>query len=439
MANIHYLSIIRKADFIDLFKYGYRNIFDRTEFDGDLKTHEDDQELFDRLTQNMNMFEYSFEYLIIHYILDEQTEYTVQLQDVLGVYTFNEEAKSEMSISFDPRIQLHVSPWADKFVSLQKKLFVKQSMRGVDNLWAIFDLPKENIAKCDSIITSDIITEVFRQLYEYQRPSGEQSIWTYLLRYERHSFYPQNIKGFFCDFIHVVCNWKNQKEIDGDVAEKTALYPKIAKCTENDFKSLSEIVNKSQIATLTEKEADCRFAIAAPLFLYLKHTFKDGINKKPDEKVISYAKEVGGFECFLAIYLLGITLGYDKTYDGFYDVVQPPILKAKMKKQSQSSIPSKNNGEAEGATDKVGFSEKNDSNTSQMDNSNKHAEEQMESQDEKPEPIAWMRPKKGDIYPVFSDKEKQKEIANGAKEIERFSKKDKEFIKNYKIKDGYIK
>ena len=169
------------------------------------------------------MFEYSFEYLITNYISNIETEYSVELQNIQGIYTFNEEAKKEMSISFDPRIQLYVSPWADKFEQLQQKQYIKQSKRGIKNLWAIFDLPIDDIAQCEAIITNDIITEVFRQLYAYERPSGDEPLWTYLLRYERHSFYPQTTKGFFCDFIHVVCNWMRKIELHEDVAENTDL------------------------------------------------------------------------------------------------------------------------------------------------------------------------------------------------------------------------
>lgn len=466
METIHYLSIIRKADFIDLFKYGHRYIFDYTEFDGNLNAHADDQELFDRITCNMNLFEYSFEYLMIHYISEKQTAHSVELKYVQGVYTFNEEAKKEMSISFNPRIQLHVSQWATKFEQLQQKLFIKQSMRGVDNLWAIFDLPKEDRAKCEAIITDDIVSEVFRQLYTDERPKGEQSLWIYLLRYERHSFYPKNLKGIFCDLIHVVCNLTVKEEKQGETIEGTDLYHLLMKCPEDKFNSLSEIVEKSPLTSMTQKLTGCRFAIAAPLFLYLKSRFRDGVNQKPDKEIIDHSKEFGGFECSVAIYLLGITLGYDKTYDGLYDVVEFPILKKKITTQQTIAdvvtIPSKINDKVEDATSKAGFPEESGSSSSQVDDTAEHVEKQdleldkeMEPlctapndietsaksqpqpiqvelfQDENVEtPLAWMKLRTGVIKPAFTNEEVECLKSKKYKILDEPNEEDKKLIRS---------
>ena len=66
MATTHYLSIIRKVEFIDLFKYGHLNIYSAIKFDGNIENHANDNVLFENLTKGMNLYEYSFEYLIIH-------------------------------------------------------------------------------------------------------------------------------------------------------------------------------------------------------------------------------------------------------------------------------------------------------------------------------------------------------------------------------------
>ena len=150
-----YLAIIRKLDFVDLFKYGHFTISYAVPFDGNVSEHANEEELFDALTSRMNMYEYSFEYLIVHFIGGEyEGEYiSIDIRNVCGVYTFDMEAKKEMSISFDSRIQLYVSPWAEKFKKLQQKLSIKQCMRGVDNLWTIFGLPEEDRIKCEVIVT----------------------------------------------------------------------------------------------------------------------------------------------------------------------------------------------------------------------------------------------------------------------------------------------
>lgn len=323
-----YLAIIRKADFVDLFKYGKLNVYSAINFDGNIKAHANDDDLFEKLAKNMNFFEYSFEYMVIHFISDNGNECPcpVSIENVRGLYTFDEEAKKEMSVSFDSRIKLHVSPWGEKFNTLHNNRLMLQSKRGIDNLWAIFDLSETDRKMCESIITDDIVSEVFDELFSYKRPTGEQSIWTYLLRYERHSFYPNNTKGYFCDYIHVACNWLKKIELQEDVAETTGLYTQIINCSKDDFASLSNIAVRSNLSSLTDEDAGCKFAIAAPLFLLMKDKFSDGFCI--DSKIINYAKKFG-LECSVAVYLLGLTLGYDKTYDAYYDFIKLPIFETK--------------------------------------------------------------------------------------------------------------
>ena len=332
-----YLAIIRKADFVDLFKYGKLNVYSAIDFDGNIKAHANDDDLFEKLTKSMNLFEYSFEYMVIHFVSDNGNEYPypINIEDVRGLYTFDEEAKKEMNVSFDSRIRLHVSPWGEKFKALHNNQLMSQSKRGIDNLWAIFDLSETDRKICESIITDDIVFEVFDELFSYKRPTGEQSIWTYLLRYERHSFYPKNTKGYFCDYIHVACNWMAKKEMQNDVAIETTLYNLIKECPATDFKPLSQIAINSNLPSRTDEVAKCQFAVAAPLFLLMKDKFGSGFSI--DFKTINYAKTFG-FECSVAVYLLGLTLGYDKTYDAYYDFVKLPIFELRTENQEANKL-----------------------------------------------------------------------------------------------------
>lgn len=452
----NYLAIIRKIDFVDLFKYGHFSISHAISFDGDMLAHANDTELFDALTNRMNMYEYSFEYLIIHFKSnDYDNQYiSIDIRNVCALYTFDDVAKKEMSISFDPRIQLHVSPWSAKFDELQRNLSIKQSLRGIENLWTIFDLTEDDLVKCREIITPHIIQEVFRELYSYERPSGNQSIWTYLLRYERHSFYPKGMIGYFCDFIHVFCNYSKKQELSGEVAETTQLFPQIMDCKNAQFAPLIEIVEKSPLYKMTEDVAGCRFAVAAPLFLYLKAQFSEGIEHKPDEKFIAYAKEVGGFECSVAIFLLGLSLGYDKTYDSFYESAKLPFFKKGSLSNTTSDLTDDNEvavspfqNEMDEGVSKTNPSVENEIVSKDEETLLEHKKDVQDSvpklsQTEKavelkqgilfPEdvidtevqeqlPILWMRNKKQDVRPVFNEGEKSKLINLGYKPVKRFT------------------
>lgn len=427
-------------------------------FDGNLFEHANDDELFGNLTNRINMYEYSFEYLIIHFTAQDYDgqHVAIDVRNVCGVYTFDEEAKREMSISFDPRIQLHVSPWSDKFEKLQQRLSIKQSTRGIDNLWTIFDLPEEDRAKCEGIVKPEAIQEVFRELYAHERPSGDLSICTYLLRYERHSFYSKGMLGFFCDFIHVFCNYSKKQELNGEVAESTQLYPLLTSCRNPQFAPLLQIVEKSPLSQLTEQVSGCKFAIAAPLFLYLKSQFLDGMEHKPNEKLISYSKEVGGFECSVAVYLFGIALGYDKTYDAFYETAELSFFK----KRSVEDVSSKINGGLGGVASRFPKDNPDEDTTidsKSEDETKTHKEPIMSDMSDKGKdsqicqqgdlfpdtlndkssvdlPLLWMKKKskgkglKADVIPVYDNEKLEKFTSLGYEPVKRYNQTVKEII-----------
>ena len=288
-----------------------------------------------------------------------------------------------------------------------------QSKRGIDNLWAIFDLLPEDRKKCESIITNDIVSEVFNELFSDKRPTGNQSIWTYLLRYERHSFYPKNTKGYFYDYIHVACNWLRKQEQKEDVAKETELYAEIEECSKNDFKTLSDVAIGSKLSPLTDEGAGCKFAIAAPLFLLMKDKFSDGFYI--DRSTIDYAKKFG-FECFIAVYLLGITLGYDKTYDAYYDFIELTIF------NGQTSI-------AKGE-----FSNQNGLCTipKQQD---LFCNEQKADNNDKQLPVAWLgKEERKMVYkPAFNEGDIMRLLKDGYKVYNRYSS----ILSTYIAHQGY--
>ena len=388
-----YLAIIRKADFVDLFKYGKLNVYSAIDFDGNIKYHANDNDLFEKLTRNMNLFEYSFEYMVIHFISDNGNEYPypISIKDVRGIYTFNEEAQKEMSVSSET----------------DRKM-------------------------CESIITDDVVSEVFDELFSYKRPTGEQSIWTYLLRYERHSFYPKNTKGYFCDYIHVACNWMAKKEMQNDVAIETTLYNLIKESPATDFKPLSQIAINSNLPSRTDEVAKCQFAVAAPLFLLLKDKFSSGFYI--DSKTIDYAKTFG-FECSVAIYLLGLTLGYDKTYDAYYDCIKLPIFKEKVQSEYEDT--------EEFNEDLPSMKSKKEFNLCNMLKNNQEQLGIVASDSSVPQNQlfefenkavkGWMRysrNKKYDIKPVFTDTDIQILENKGYIMVKKLTQRDKETIKN---------
>lgn len=128
------------------------------------------------------------------------------------------------------------------------------------------------------------------------------------------------------------------EQLEKRTREKTELYTQIEQFArqnpkQTDFKTLAEIAVSSKLPQLVDPEAGCQFIVAAPLFLELKNTFRDGINSSQAQELADSLKQLDvqtgqqfHREITIAVYLLGLTLGYDKTYDAYYDCVKLPVF-----------------------------------------------------------------------------------------------------------------
>lgn len=330
-----YITIVRKSDFIDLFKYGHLFINDAIPlYEMDIDSIANNESVFDALISHLNTFEYSFEYILIYFNKDkfEGSSMLLNILDVLSLYAFSEQAQKEFLNSFDHRINIGVSHWASKFEYVQQQFFYAQCIQGIDNMWDIFGLPIKDKTICEEEIGISSLKEAFRLFQTGEHPSGDQSLWTYLLRYERHSLYPNNVSGYFCDLIHVYCNFLKKKELIGDVAKQTKVYENFKNNRQAKFKELSDIIEKSELALKIQEVTKFDFSVIAPLFLLLKHEFSDGLNSESlskNKQIIDHSKGFG-ISFSMAAYLLGFTLGYDKTYDALYDTISLPIFKSKI-------------------------------------------------------------------------------------------------------------
>ena len=95
-------------------------------------------------------------------------------------------------------------------------------MQGVRNIFNIFKL--EDADECKKIISEDMVKEMLSNVYDDIRPSGDSSLWVYLMRYERHSFYPKETLGYFMDIVHIVLNFMSKKEVVDYEVEVTDIY-----------------------------------------------------------------------------------------------------------------------------------------------------------------------------------------------------------------------
>lgn len=336
---VNYVSLIRRSDFNDLYRFGHLYVHNVVPFEGELSEHADDKSLFDAVTAYMNTYEYSTEYLILHFnrYAFSGTSVEIFIKDVVGVYALDKDAHASLSASLDPRINLQVSCWTKFFLNLSIKHSVRQSKAGMFNCFEIFGITEDERKRVTSLIPHNFVEDLFADLFSQKRPEGDKSIWTYLLRYERHHPYWNDMRGYFSDAIHVFENFKNKHEIDYEIADEVPLGEKLMHCGT----SFSDIYRTIMASNPTQYSVEgCNYFAVAALFLYLHGQFKEGgitVTKLRQNAplVQGIVHEQYGSDFALAVALLGIKLGQELTYSCYYEVQNLGIFRRMTTKPSK--------------------------------------------------------------------------------------------------------
>ncbi len=276
---MEYIALIKKDSFDCLFKYGrtHLNIGDSICIANHIDEYKNDTSLLIELFKERDDFEMPFEYVLINYVTDEEdSKSTVRIENVLGLYALDEQSVSSLSVRLDPRIVVNPPLWPNAINEIKMSKSVESCKRGIDNVWKIFRLDESDKQKCSAIITDAIINEVVRENYDNEQPSGDLSIWVYLLRYQRHEMYPQNDMGYFLDTVHAFTNW-HFKDSNQFNTEATDVFKSLI-----DYKNkksysdiLSYIKTAPEILNFREKAGIDGFYKIAPLYLKLLEPFAE--------------------------------------------------------------------------------------------------------------------------------------------------------------------
>ena len=336
----NYLALIRKADFTDLFKYGRFHINNdmKTDFQCSVEELPEHPELFMAISHYANAFDNAFSYLIIHYTKESTKGLPndLYIEDVKHIYPLDFESKSNLEFSFDERIRIEEPIWSEAVLELQKHMTKLECKKGAHNIHQIIGFGQSDF-NCEDIINDDIINEFVDELYEDRRPKGDLSIWVYLLRYERHAFYPQNILGCFMDMVNVVCNRLGGYEASEQEVAGTNIYKLLDLFRSFDpselqfniiYSSILEEENGKKFLELVNRiENRVDFIKTTILFMFLRNRYTDDFKFEP--KIIDHCKKLG-VEFELASYLFGIVLGHIHTYDCLYEKLPLAIFKEKV-------------------------------------------------------------------------------------------------------------
>lgn len=377
----NYLVLISRSDFINLYKYGHFYVHNAVPFNGDMDSVKEDKALFDAVTNYMDTFEYSMEYLILHFRKKPYIGSTIEvfIRDIDTVFAIDESAKRTLEPSLDPRIYLQISDWGKFFEDKMKDQRVRQSIAGKYNCYEIFNIPPEDRSFVDKIFNYDFIKGVYDEAFKGLRPSGNKSIWHYLIRYERHSYYLNDLRGYLSDAIHVYENFKNKDEIGSAIADKVPAAQFIEETSDNDF--IKILLNFDKAYGSQYIIEGCNYLIIASIFLLMFSTFKDGginpiviiENRKTYEKF--YCKF--GLDFSIAVALLGIKLGQDLTYSCYYQVKGLGIFQEPKKKEKDSGFFDPRNGEPIKSEDIQYYLERFNDKVNELSEENKYLEQKI--------------------------------------------------------------
>ena len=362
MAN--YLALIRKADFVDLYKYGSIHINkDMTrQFSCKVEELPNRKPIFDDLSYFANAFDSTFTYLFIHYESNLGRVNDINIADVRGLYPLDQEAKTELSLSLDPRIKINEPLWPDAVFNLQKRQTIQDCKNGASNIWKIYNL-SDSIEDMNNIINDSVIAEVVNELYENQRPNGELPIWVYIMRYERHAFYPNNTIGAFMDTVNAIFNFSQKREVDSAEIESTLIMQFFQHCNDyNANMSFNEVMQRlyaqedSRIINFINLTrsivSDFNLIKVATLFFIYRNRYKEEFKY---ENGWNQSKTIGK-EFSIACYMLGCVMGHEHTYDCLYEylplaifkvkgtkaIVEEPVVKEPIKEQESNNEESSN-------------------------------------------------------------------------------------------------
>ena len=291
---------------------------------------------FKDITAFANAFDSTFTYLFVHY---EKTNTDlrycdIEIEDVLNLFPLDYEAKTMLEEDFGSQIRFEAPLWADAIEQFKIAQKVSDCQKGVKNLWKIYELDDKCFAECKSIIPDGIIETVVEQKFKGIRPIGDFPIWVYLLRYERHSMYPNTTLGFYMDAVHAATNFSQLKE-----------FPSIEGSTIFQFlDSLDYDLQTYQIFDMVKKNSDTTgrflsfastliegydYMTVATIFFKFKNAYKDSFVY--NQKLVEACKKAWPKEFALAMYLLGWILGHENTFDCLYEKLPLRILKKKVR------------------------------------------------------------------------------------------------------------
>lgn len=326
MATYKQLILIRRDDFIDLFKSGKIFPTYAISFNCRLEELPDDTQTVEQLLNKLPIDAYSINYFLLFAETKKKdiVKSGLLIEDIICIIPLDEEAK-RIGLTLSPEVKLHEPIFKHNYELHQHINAQINAERGVANIEKIFgfnDLWKSIKKFSKSKDLKHLISVILDETEE----TNPESIWEFLLAYTRTQTYPNDIRGYFLDTMSVVSAVKNNS-FDNRDQKNTSTGNEILTTENPKYHSLVNILLFSpKLVEIAEKKYKGFLSIAPLYFIlldYFSNASDDGtmIKDRPVLEFIKSLKNNYNSEILKpALLLLGITLGQSSTYKILYSV-----------------------------------------------------------------------------------------------------------------------
>jgi hypothetical protein len=321
------LTIILRNQFNLFYRFGYTYIPKAFCIEFEDLTAESTRKSLLKLFSSITPFEYDEEYLILHLDTDRPPTdniYHFDIQNVVAVYPFSQQAKVSIESRIDQRIKLENPVFENVLQSVDDEIVIEEQKKAIEALWHLCGFTEQvsdYISKIDKENVSRGMTD--RKNGIKANAISEGNYWEYLLAYDRYDYFPNSTLGYFYEAGQVFAYSKGLPTFVGS---------KVHECLEEINNREPNIQMNEIIKELEENEIakdyisqttddSIKRYVVAPLFLLLR----DEIRKADDMYQTSlfknqdWLKQEFGENFKYVIILLGAFFGFRKFYDAYYD------------------------------------------------------------------------------------------------------------------------
>ena len=324
-----YLGIIHRNDLNILFKKGYIvlcTIHVKTISGNDSVPEEYIRELL----KNVSPFDYTSEYVFIKFLrerkwLKRDCKNNIEYKEVQSIIPLDLVAKKDMEMSFNKMIKFVEPLWGTYVDDFSQSLFSENKCKGASACLEILGIKVEKPLK--DLDDEDLIIKVTNYRFQKENLDENSSIWQYLLMYERHEPYPSNCLGYFYDSVHVFVNYTFKKEyLTMPKTEILKVLNLIDRQSRYDFEYIvCELKNNKCAERYIEKctRKGIRQYILIPIYFYLLNLFSlPNYQSLMKDYCRNSFKRLYEKEYKLAVYLVGLRLGFDSINEIYYQKLE---------------------------------------------------------------------------------------------------------------------